>query len=98
MAHQPTAQAVSGLPGRPQAVRTHARAGRGCGRWPSSLGSSPVATRTSTPGELRRFVSMRTDVEAVLQRCGREAYDLLLIDAQGNWTRWVFTSEESAVA
>jgi hypothetical protein len=32
----------------------------------------------------------------VLQRSGRDTYDLLLIDAEGNWTRWVFTSEERA--
>ena len=48
--------------------------------------------------ELRKFASLRTDVEAVLQRCGLRTYDLLLIDPEGNWTRWVFTSEEAAKA
>jgi hypothetical protein len=48
------------------------------------------------PTELRRFVQLRPDVEAVLQRCGRETFDLLLIDLDGNWTRWVFTSDRVA--
>jgi len=52
----------------------------------------------ATPAELRRFVQLRPDVEAVLQRCGRETFDLLLIDLEGNWTRWVFTSPEQARA
>ncbi len=53
---------------------------------------------TGTPLELRRFAQLRSDVEAVLQRCGLGTYDLVLIDASGNWTRWVFTSEEAADA
>ena len=52
----------------------------------------------ATPAELRRFAQLRQDVEAVLQRCGRETFDLLLIDLEGNWTRWVFTSQEQARA
>jgi hypothetical protein len=48
------------------------------------------------PTELRRFVQLRPDVEAVLQRCGRETFDLVLIDLEGNWTRWVFTSDRAA--
>ena len=51
-----------------------------------------------TPPELRRFVQLRQDVEAVLQRCGRDTFDLLLVDLEGNWTRWVFTSQEQAQA
>ena len=51
-----------------------------------------------TPTELRNFKLLRPDVEAVLQRCGLDTYDLLLIDYQGNWTRWVFSSEEEATA
>jgi hypothetical protein len=51
-----------------------------------------------TPSELRRFVQMRPDVEAVFQRCGLDTYDLLLIDLDGNWTRWVFASEGAARA
>jgi hypothetical protein len=50
------------------------------------------------PSDLRKFVTYQTDVEALLQRCGLDTYDLLLVDFQGNWTRWVFTSEEEAVA
>jgi L-rhamnose mutarotase len=49
-----------------------------------------------TPKELRQFVTYRPDVEAVLQRCGLDTYDLLLIDLQGNWTRWIFPSEDEA--
>ncbi|HEV8419716.1 MAG TPA: hypothetical protein VGR13_00015 [Actinomycetota bacterium] len=51
-----------------------------------------------TPEELRTFVIYRPDVEALIQRCGLDTYDLLLIDLQGNWTRWVFPSEEEAIA
>ncbi len=50
-----------------------------------------------TPAELRKFVWIHPDVEAVLQRCGVDTYDLVLIDLDGNWTRWVFTSEELAM-
>jgi hypothetical protein len=50
----------------------------------------------NTPTELRRFVQLRPDVEAVLQRCGLNTFDLLLIDLDGNWTRWVFPSREIA--
>ena len=50
-----------------------------------------------TPGELRKFVTYQRDVEALLQRCGLDTYDLLLIDFEGNWTRWVFPSEDEAV-
>jgi hypothetical protein len=49
-----------------------------------------------TPTELREFVLLRPDVEALLQRCGLDTYDLLLIDLDGNWTRWVFPSEDAA--
>ena len=51
-----------------------------------------------TPTELRRFAMLRPDVEAVLQRCGRDTWDLVLIDVEGNWTRWVFVSREAAEA
>lgn len=33
----------------------------------------------------------------MLQRCGIDTYDLVLVDLDGNWTRWVFASEEAAV-
>jgi hypothetical protein len=48
------------------------------------------------PTELRTFKLQRQDVEAVLQRCGLNTFDLVLIDAGGNWTRSVFTSEDEA--
>jgi len=54
--------------------------------------------KARTPSELRRFVTFRADVEAVLQRCGRNTFDLVLIDARGEWTRWVFPSEAAAEA
>jgi hypothetical protein len=52
--------------------------------------------KARTPSELRRFVQLRLSVEAVLQRLGEDTFDLLLIDVEGNWTRWVFPSEEVA--
>jgi hypothetical protein len=52
--------------------------------------------RRAVPSELRTFVTLGDDVEAVLQRCGRDTFDLLLIDLAGNWTRWIFASEEVA--
>ena len=36
------------------------------------------------------------DVEAVIQRCGLNTFDCLLIDVDGNWTRAVFPSREAA--
>ena len=48
--------------------------------------------------ELRRFVQLSEDVEAVVQRVGAETFDLVLIDRHGNWTRGVFTSAERARA
>jgi hypothetical protein len=50
------------------------------------------------PPDLRRFVTYRQGVEAVLQRCGLGTFDLLLIDVDGNWTRGVFTASEVAEA
>lgn len=37
-----------------------------------------------------------TDAEAVIQRCGLNTFDCLLIDVDGNWSRAVFPSQESA--
>lgn len=56
------------------------------------------AVRPRSPAELRRFASLRPDVLAVVQRCGRDTFDLVLIDADGEWTRWVFPSQEQAEA
>lgn len=39
-----------------------------------------------------------SDVEAVLQAVGLRTWDLLLIDARGNWVRDEFSSEEHAEA
>ena len=50
------------------------------------------------PTELRRFAQLRTGVEAVIQRIGRNTWDCLLIDVDGNWTRGVFPSKEVAEA
>ena len=52
--------------------------------------------KARTPSELRRFVQLRLGAEAVLQRLGEDTFDLILIDVEGNWTRWVFPSEEVA--
>ena len=57
-----------------------------------------MAAGVRIPADLRRFAMLRSDVEAVLQRCGRQTFDLLLIDARGNWTRGVFTSDDAARA
>jgi hypothetical protein len=46
--------------------------------------------------QLVRFVQLHVGVEAVLQRCGAETYDLVLVDAEGSWMRSVYTSEASA--
>jgi hypothetical protein len=70
---------------------------RGCRRCRRGIGCVSVAG-TKTPLELRRFVALRQDVEAVLQRCGQDTFDLLLLDVAGNWTRWVFPSRELAEA
>src|SRR5262249_62401685 len=51
-----------------------------------------------TPSELRRFAALHPDVEAVLERCGRDTFDLVLIDSSGAWTRWVLASEAEAEA
>jgi hypothetical protein len=52
----------------------------------------------STSRSTRRFVAGRTQVDAVIQRIGRETWDLLLIDQEGNWTREVMASEEECKA
>jgi hypothetical protein len=52
--------------------------------------------RVWAPGRLRRFTMLHPQVEGVLQRCGRETVDLLLVDLDGNWQRAVLSSEEDA--
>lgn len=48
------------------------------------------------PEGLRRFAGGRDNVAGVLQRCGSGTWDLLLIDAGGDWVRFVFSSESGA--
>ena len=48
--------------------------------------------------DVRRFAKERSDVDGVIQRIGRETWDLVLIAGDGEWTRWVTTSKESAEA
>ena len=50
------------------------------------------------PDDVRRFAAEHEDVAAVVQRIGHDTWDLLLIDGEGNWTRWVTTSKEGAEA
>ncbi|HEX9890955.1 MAG TPA: hypothetical protein VGB28_02710 [Actinomycetota bacterium] len=47
--------------------------------------------------DVRDFARLRTDVEAVVQRVGRNTWDCVLIDVHGNWTRAVFPSKEVAL-
>jgi hypothetical protein len=48
------------------------------------------------PARLRRFAMLRPQVEGVVQRCGRETVDLLLVDVDGDWRRTVVASVEDA--
>ena len=52
--------------------------------------------RRWAPARLRRFAMLHPQVEGLLQRCGRETVDLLLIDVDGDWRRAVVASEEDA--
>jgi hypothetical protein len=48
------------------------------------------------PADFREFAVLHEDVEAVIQRCGLNTVDCVLIDVDGNWTRGVFPSKEVA--
>ena len=50
------------------------------------------------PGRLRRFAALHPQVEGVVQRCGRETFDLLLVDTRGEWERTVVASADEARA
>lgn len=50
----------------------------------------------SVPEKLERFARLGNDVIGVLQRVGAGTYDLLLIDAEGNWERAVVPTEAAA--
>ena len=52
---------------------------------------------TASP-DFREFARLRPDVEAVVQRIGRDTWDCVLIDPEGNWTRDVFPSKAVAEA
>jgi hypothetical protein len=54
--------------------------------------------RMRAPSALREFVKIRPEVEAVLQRVGKDTWDLVLIGLDGNWIRDEFESEEAAEA
>jgi hypothetical protein len=57
-----------------------------------------VNVAIKVPGDFRRFAMLNEDVEAVIQRCGLNTWDCVLIDVHGNWTRAVFPSREVAEA
>jgi hypothetical protein len=48
------------------------------------------------PEDFRQFAILGEDVEAVIQRCGLNTVDCVLIDVDGKWTRAVFPSKEVA--
>jgi hypothetical protein len=48
------------------------------------------------PEDVRKFMASRSGVDAVVQRIGLDTWDLLLIDAGGDWTRMVTTTKEAA--
>jgi hypothetical protein len=50
----------------------------------------------SVPADFRRFAIVGEDVEAVIQRIGKDTFDCLLMDVDGNWTRAVFPSQDMA--
>ena len=48
--------------------------------------------------DLRRFASAGRALDAVVQRVGRDTFELILIDEKGDWTPAVFGSEDEARA
>lgn len=52
----------------------------------------------SIPWSLRRFATLRPEVEGVVQHVGRATWDLLLVDVTGLWVREEFGSREAAEA
>jgi hypothetical protein len=55
-------------------------------------------TTSVVPKDARAFVAARRDVEAVVQRIGAGTFDLILVDGDGNWDRWVLPSDEAAAS
>ncbi len=52
----------------------------------------------TVPGDFRRFAMMHPEAEGVIQRCGLDTFDCVLIDVDGTWMRAVFPSQELAEA
>jgi hypothetical protein len=50
------------------------------------------------PSALREFAKLHPEVEAVLQRVGRDTWDLVLVDVTGLWVRDEFETDEAAEA
>ncbi|MDQ4005835.1 MAG: hypothetical protein M3135_05990 [Actinomycetota bacterium] len=48
------------------------------------------------PNDFRQFARLGRDIEAVIQRCGVNTWDCVLLDVEGNWTRAVFLTKEDA--
>ena len=48
------------------------------------------------PDDVRRFAKEHSGIDGVVQRIGLDTWDLLLIDADGSWTRMVTTTKEAA--
>lgn len=51
---------------------------------------------TTIPASFDRFARKAKGVEGVLQRIGAGTFDLVLIDADGNWERAVLPTDEVA--
>lgn len=52
----------------------------------------------TVPRDLGAFAASHDGVVAVLQRVGRDTWDLVLVDESGNWNRAVFDSDARARA
>ena len=83
----------------PPAVIAYGFAGRLTGS-PASVHAPGVGGRSQQEVDPTNAAprAIKPLVEAVLQRCGADTFDLVLIDLDGNWTRGVFPSQEAAQA
>jgi hypothetical protein len=59
---------------------------------------SGLVSGATVSKDARAFVASHRGVEAVVQRIGADTFDLILVDADGNWDRWVMPSAEDATA
>jgi hypothetical protein len=50
------------------------------------------------PSGVGAFARGRQGLGALVQRIGRDTWDLIVIDAEGAWERWVFGSRDAAEA